>query len=144
MAILARTNAVEQLSLYGRSLVAIQPFPSSMSPILTLLEPIAARKDNDRSPSADVSLVKAHACIFLDKPYKDFLQACEACSISLDPSIIKLGYKWRDQGTYVAVADNTSMLGWGMQSALREACERSLGLIDTAKSVEGLFSAEKP
>ncbi|KAB8349816.1 hypothetical protein FH972_023829 [Carpinus fangiana] len=121
LAILARTNAVEQLSLYARSLAAVQPFASTRGSILTLLEPMMARQESSRQLSVDTWFVKLHGLIFTNGPEDHFEHAITTYPNLLRTSVEQSSGRWREQGSYLAIANIVACLGWGLQTHWRDA-----------------------
>jgi hypothetical protein len=62
LAVLARTNIVQQLFYYTKSLVSVHPFPSAKDSILLLFNPLldTTKMANSRHPLLVMAFVSAH------------------------------------------------------------------------------------
>lgn len=87
LAILARPNALQQLSNYAKSLCVEIPFLSARESIMTLFEPLISKTNTpqqNRLPPTELNFVKAHGILFsgeqtedLDTTMKGFLDALD-------------------------------------------------------------------
>ncbi|KIW02440.1 hypothetical protein, variant [Verruconis gallopava] len=123
LAILARPNALQQLSLYARSLISVQIFKSARESILTLFNPILARSDtiSNQISSLDMNYVKAHAILFTREHLNDFEECHNHVVELLDQHIGHVTAKWREQGAWVIIALLGALFDYGNDSPLRRS-----------------------
>jgi hypothetical protein len=123
LAILARTNALQRLYYYARSLTCVKPFPSARKSILTLLNPILGRgvAAHAHSRPIDTSFIKAHALLFEKTSLQDFEKTKLEFISNLDDHISQVNAKWKEQGVYIAVTNIAAWFDYGVNdNALRQ------------------------
>lgn len=92
LAILARPNAMQQLSYYTKSLgVAV----SARESIMTLLDPILAKSPNRLSP-IDAAFVRVHATLFCGKSKERLQESCDDWLEQLGLYILRSTRRWLD------------------------------------------------
>lgn len=121
LAILARSNALQQVDLYSRSLIYIQPFLSAWESIQTIFHPLI----ND-SPyyilEVDATFIKIVACIFyrkfdkIEQPKKRFREL-------LDGQIGRVTSKCREFGVYIAGTSIGALTEFGQKSTILSVFE---------------------
>lgn len=129
LAILARPNALQQLYLYSRSLISVQPFHSARDSILTLFNPIMARQETSSSQitTIDTNFVKMHAILFGKDDLGQFEALRKSFIDALDAHIARVTAKWREQGAYVMIACLGALYDFGNESPLRRLFDQGFG-----------------
>ncbi len=120
LAILARPNSLQQLSLYTKSLTCVAPFESTRGSIMTLFTPILHGKESSyhRSSSLENVFIKAHATLFSGGPLSEFGNALQQLRDGLlDNYIGRVTAKFKEQGVFAAVTNIAALLEYG---ALKE------------------------
>jgi hypothetical protein len=132
LAILARPNALQQLSLYARSLISVQIFNSARESILTLFNPFTVRSDTSPShvSQLDTCFVKAHALLFHKEQPKEFQQYHDGFLEHLDQHIGRVTAKWREQGAWVIIALLGALFDYGNDSPLRRVFELGFHILE--------------
>ena len=114
LGILARSNPLQQLSLYCRSLTAVQPFIASRDSIMTLFDPTIARvrKPSHHRPVSDITwFVVMHACMFGVANTLDLLGKSMASFFGgLETLMNSYG---RECGGFIASCNIASLLKYG-------------------------------
>lgn len=120
LAILARPDALQQLYLYLRSLISLQPFPSARESVLTLFDLVMGRAQSSQplSSEVDASFVRAHSMLFEKSQLESLPETIRVFIGQLDGHINRVGVKWKDQGAFVAIANIASLLGYGSEDAI--------------------------
>jgi len=138
LAILARPNTLEQLSLYTRSLTCVIPFESAKGSIMTLFNPVLHSKDmvQRRLFSPETLYIRAHAILFTSKP----LQPPDQFNATVDEIekdgfferyIIKAATRFKETGPHVAISNVAALFEYGFardrksKSRLRIAFENA-------------------
>jgi hypothetical protein len=122
LAILARPNALQQLSFYGRSLISIQVFASARESIMTLFNIFLGQSDAPSHVSQlDAYYVKGHALLFIKEQPEEFMKCQMGYLELLDQHIGRAGAKWREQGAWVIISLMTALFDYGNDSPLRRA-----------------------
>ena len=123
LAILARPNTLEHLSLYTKSLTCIVPFESAKGSILTLLNPILSGKVSvsHRNLRIEISFIKAHAILFTQR-HQQFSEVLHlARSNAVHDFLYPKDEKGRNDTTwrvkkpvaYLAIANVSAILEYG-------------------------------
>ena len=116
LAILARPNSLQQLSLYAKSLTCVTPFESARGSIMTLFAPILHGKDSvyHRSSSLENVFIKAHGILFTGSPLREFDDAIQQLQNGLlDNYIGRVTAKFKEQGVFAAVANIAALFEYG-------------------------------
>jgi hypothetical protein len=114
LAILARPNALQQLYLYSRSLISVEPFIGSRDTMnQALLEPIL-ESHPEYLQEVDIAFIRiiagvVHSSVHKGQHYARFLEL-------LPLQIAKISSKFREQGVYIAVALVASLQNFGKPS----------------------------
>ena len=123
LAILARPNTLEHLSLYTKALTCIVPFESAKGSILTLLNPVLSGKVSvsSRNLQIEILYIKAHAILFTQRrnQYNEVIQLSR--SNVLHDFLYHRDEKGRDDnigrvkkiGAYLAIANVSGILEYG-------------------------------
>lgn len=119
LAILARSHPLQQVSLYGRSLVANQPFPSTRDSIMTLFTPTMARyKENPtRVTSLETLYTIIHAAIYTRQMPEDLEKLLLKFLMQLNDYITHMGLRWKDGGACMAIANIAAVLKFGAEQS---------------------------
>ncbi|KAI9825122.1 MAG: hypothetical protein M1832_001442 [Thelocarpon impressellum] len=118
LAILARPNALQQLSFYAKSLTVVHPFLSARESIMTLFDPILASEQSYyRSSPTETAFIKAHGLHFTGASTERVTDAVYMFLASLDAHVEKVRGKWKVHGVYMAVANFAAMLGYGSETS---------------------------
>ncbi|KAF2434491.1 hypothetical protein EJ08DRAFT_468226 [Tothia fuscella] len=127
LAILARPNGLQQLYLYSRSLTSVQIFHSARESILTLFNPLMGRSEasSSRLSKIDTYFIKTHAVLFSKEGLHEVEQLRDGFLGLLDHHIGKVTAKWREQGSYVIIANLGALYDFGNRSSLRRLFELS-------------------
>ncbi|KAM5480133.1 hypothetical protein MaudMau93_007661 [Microsporum audouinii] len=112
-AVLARPHILSQLFYYTKSLVCVEPFPSSKESILLLFNPLLEDEQKQkqtnpkqpRHPPALTSFVKAHGIMFKKESVLSFLRYSLQFFYSLPQHIGRTGEKFREQGVYMSCSN---------------------------------------
>jgi len=123
LALLARKNALQQLSLYCRSLTSINLFPVARESIMTLFEHIITRTETSgsRIPILDLFYIKCHALIYTAAPTETYESTSKTFFAQVDSHISHIKDKWKDQGALVAISNIASLFEYGFTtSGLRQ------------------------
>lgn len=122
LAILARPNALQQLSLYARSLISEHIFANTRESILTLFNPFLGRSDAVTHISPlDTFFVKAHALLFSKEQPDEFKSCQEGILELLDQHIGRVTAKWREQGAWTIISLMGALFDYGNDAPLRRA-----------------------
>ncbi|KAL8957475.1 MAG: hypothetical protein Q9193_005263 [Seirophora villosa] len=133
LAILARPNSLQQLSLYAMSLACVVPFISARSSIMTLFQPMIQGKASSqlvasqhRLRAFEVAFIRIHANLFVhEQPTNEVLELFENIQSGLlDDYIGRVTTRFREQGVSIAFANIAALFGYG-----------GLGADQTSKSI---------
>lgn len=118
LAILARPDSLEQLSLYARSLTCVTPFKGARGSIMTLFDPVLQRRKTRRASSLEMTFIRAHAILFTSKRpgLDDNFDATvnELVRDGLfDKYIGKAASKFREFGTFAAISNIAALFEYG-------------------------------
>lgn len=97
LAILARPNALQQLSYYTKSLCVLIPFPSARESIMTLFDPVLSKSPNRLSP-IDAAFVRVHGILFSGKSKERLQESMDEFIGQLDSFIGRVTKRWLDAG----------------------------------------------
>ncbi|KAI9845725.1 MAG: hypothetical protein M1837_004558 [Sclerophora amabilis] len=120
LAILARSDALEQLYYYCRSLTCIQPFLSARESVLTLFDPVLSGSGSTESRALplDSLFIRLHGQVFSVVGLESFDQTLEEFLILLDSHIGQITAKWKDQGFLIAVSNIAALFEYGLADAI--------------------------
>ena len=109
LAILARPNSLEQLSIYIRALTCPIPFESARGSVMTLFSPVLSGTYTTklRSPSLEVVLVKAHGILFHGNPM------IPGWNGYYGDHFLAKASKFTERGDYTAAANIAAILDHG-------------------------------
>jgi hypothetical protein len=106
LAILARSEAFQQIYYYCRSFTCVQLFPSARESVLAVFEPIFNRSNTSAPISRiDTFYTKMHGMIFLRRQLEDFKAVTSNFLELLDNHISRSGIKWREHGAWLAISN---------------------------------------
>ncbi|KAJ4211601.1 hypothetical protein NW759_012512 [Fusarium solani] len=117
LAILARPNALQQLSYYTKSLCVSIPFPSARGSIMTLFGPVLSKSPNHLAP-IDAAFVRVHGILFSGKSKERLLESMDEFVGQLDSYIGRVTKRWLEAGYYIGISMGCSLLGYGAESNL--------------------------
>lgn len=115
LAILARPNALQQLSYYTKSLCVLIPFPSARESIMTLFDPVLSKSPNRLAP-IDAAFVRVHGILFSGKSKDRLPESMDEFIGQLDSYIGRVTKRWLDAGYYIGISTGCSLLGYGAES----------------------------
>ncbi|KAM6533213.1 hypothetical protein FALCPG4_006227 [Fusarium falciforme] len=115
LAILARPNALQQLSYYTKSLCVLIPFPSARESIMTLFDPVLSKSPNRLAP-IDAAFVRVHGILFSSKSKERLPESMDEFIGQLDSYIGRVTKRWLDAGYYIGISTGCSLLGYGAES----------------------------
>jgi hypothetical protein len=122
LAILARPNALQQLSFYGRSLISINIFASARESIMTLFNIFLGQTEAPPHVSQlDAYYVRGHALLFCKEQPEEFTKCQSGFLDLLNQHIGRVGPKWREQGAWVIISLMAALFDYGNDSPLRRA-----------------------
>ncbi|EKG12734.1 hypothetical protein MPH_10147 [Macrophomina phaseolina MS6] len=145
LATLARPNTLQQLYLYCRALMCVQPFMSTRESISSLSDRILgpSKISYPHCPSIEISFVRAHALLFeMDRgSHHIFEQQLIRYIEKLDSNIRRLAAEWKQKGAHIAISNIAGLFDYGREdNFLRFAFATQLSP-DDSKSV---FQAATP
>lgn len=119
LAILARSNALQQLYYYTASLSSVEPFKPARESIMNLFGPLLPKKEGQTvayipDQPVDTNFVKAHALLFTKFAKAGYEQVSQDFMAGLDIQIGRVTAKWREQGVYIAVSNLTAWFDYGV------------------------------
>ncbi|KAL6359157.1 hypothetical protein LRP88_07374 [Fusarium phalaenopsidis] len=117
LAILARPNALQQLSYYTKSLCVSIPFPSARESIMTLFDPVLSKSPNRPAP-IDAAFVRVHGILFSGKSKERLQESMDEFIEQLDGYIGRVTKRWLDAGYHIGISTGCSLLGYGAESNL--------------------------
>ncbi|KAI8663476.1 EST1-DNA-bind domain-containing protein [Fusarium keratoplasticum] len=115
LAILARPNALQQLSYYTKSLCVLIPFPSARESIMTLFDPVLSKNPNRLAP-IDAAFVRTHGILFSGKSKERLPESMDEFVGQLDSYIGRVTKRWLEAGYYIGISMGCSLLGYGAES----------------------------
>lgn len=86
LTILARPNALQQLSYYTKALYISVPFPSAQESIITLFNPVLS-KSTDRLEPINTAFISVHSILFSRKSKERLQESINKFIKLLDPYI---------------------------------------------------------
>ncbi|KAK8036660.1 hypothetical protein PG993_008643 [Apiospora rasikravindrae] len=117
LAILARTNVLQQLHYYSKALLTPDPFFAALETIMTLFNPLrTSNKQQSRLLPIDFAYVKAHSLLFTDKTGSEYNTAVANFVDNLDDHISRTTRRWMESGYYIAISNCCALLFWGKDS----------------------------
>ncbi|KAL1305878.1 hypothetical protein AAFC00_004028 [Neodothiora populina] len=148
LGILARPNAVEQLSLYCRSLICVSPFQNaheSLSNLLTsALSPEKAGRTVLCIHELDATFIHIHAAMYTQLAQKaeksvsfeDVYEKQGMYIAGLAGQIDYLGERWKKHGVCIAIANIAACLGYGDEGTDNPILAALTSLSDATESVQ--------
>ncbi|KAM0364071.1 hypothetical protein ACHAPK_010981 [Fusarium culmorum] len=115
LAILARRNALQQLSFFTKSLCVPIPFSSARESIMALFDPVLNNSPT-RLSLIDASFVRAHGILFSGKSWDQLEDTMNGFNKQLDDHIVLTRKRWLEKGYYTAISLTCSLLGYGAES----------------------------
>lgn len=118
MAILARSNAIEQLFYYSKSLCSPKPFTSARESILILFEPILEEINeliDCKQQSLELLFVKAHAILFTNRLQDKFILIVQLITEHLHHHV-KITKHFRNQSYHMAIINCVALLEYGAKN----------------------------
>lgn len=112
LAVLARSNILQQLFFYTKSLICVQPFPNTTDSILQLFNS-KYKLENRRQHPVMTSFTDIHRTFFTLGPVQSLIDSVDEFIPYLDNQIGRVGAKWREQGVYTASTNIAAILGYG-------------------------------
>ncbi|KGQ07752.1 hypothetical protein BBAD15_g6921 [Beauveria bassiana D1-5] len=141
LAILARSDGLQKLYYYNKSLCVPIPFPSAWNSIMTLFK-LVLERSKPLDPSDEV-FVRAHAILFTGRNADELDGAMAEFLGTLDRSIAKRNTGWLHSGYYMAIALICSLLGNGMPTnPLKQALPAGQGDGNAALSAKNVMDKE--
>ena len=125
LAILARSDPLQQIYLYSRSLISVECFHSARESIRTLLDPVTNNHPSySKALAIDRAFIKMIAILFDKRNVQDFdrhkAEFLQHVGRSMDQ------VHWKDRGVYVLVSIIGAILDFGSgKSALQQAYKHS-------------------
>ncbi|KAH6614567.1 hypothetical protein B0J18DRAFT_302997 [Chaetomium sp. MPI-SDFR-AT-0129] len=119
LAILARPNALQQLSNYAKSLCVEIPFVSARESIMTLFEPLMSKTrtpQQNRLSSTELNFVKAHGILFSGKQLEDLDSTMKEFFDELDDHINVSTRSWLAPAYHMPIANICGVTGYGDKS----------------------------
>lgn len=121
LAVLARPVIVQQLFYYSKSLVSVVPFINARESIMLLFSPFLdeekAANTYQKHAVIESSLVTAFGILFTRGPVVDYTRYAAQFTKNLDPSITRMGVKWKTQGPEVASSLVAGLLDYGNEAS---------------------------
>ncbi|KAJ4160336.1 hypothetical protein NW754_003461 [Fusarium falciforme] len=115
LAILARPNALQQLSYYTKSLCVLIPFPSARESIMSIFDPVLSKSPNRLAP-IDAAFVRTHGILFSGKSKERLPESMDEFVGQLDSYIGRVTKRWLEAGYYIGISMGCSLLGYGAES----------------------------
>ncbi|EKG09582.1 hypothetical protein MPH_13369 [Macrophomina phaseolina MS6] len=139
LATLARPNTLQQLYLYCRALMCVQPFMSTRESISSLSDRILdpSKISYPHRPSIEISFIRAHALLFkIDRgSHPIFEEQLIRYIEKLDSNIRHLSAEWKQKGAHIAISNIAGLFDYGREdNFLRLAFATQLSP-DDSKSV---------
>ncbi|RKF61226.1 putative telomerase-binding protein est1a protein [Erysiphe neolycopersici] len=117
MAILARSNAIEQLFYYSKSLCSPKPFTSARESILILFEPTLEENNepiDNKHQSLQHLFVKAHGILFTNRLLEEFILVLQLITEHLQH--VKITKYFRNQSYHMAIINCVALLEYGAKN----------------------------
>ncbi|KAI1906460.1 hypothetical protein LOZ65_006863 [Ophidiomyces ophidiicola] len=102
LAVLSKSNILQQLFLYSKSLICVQPFPKTKESMLRLFTPILDPQKTTHYSPVMLSIVKAHGTLYTRQSMLSFLKYGLDFIGYLGTQIRCIGAEWREQGVFIA------------------------------------------
>ncbi|KAI3326623.1 hypothetical protein HD806DRAFT_520407 [Xylariaceae sp. AK1471] len=120
LTILARPNALQQLSFYTKSLCVPIPFSSSRESIMTLFGPLLSVNgyQHPRLIAIDVAFVKAHGVLFSQRSPDEFRPAADKSLELLHDHIGRTARCWIDMGHFIGIANCCAIFSYGKEDSI--------------------------
>lgn len=127
LAVLSRSNILQQLFFYTKSLICVQPFSNTTDSIRQLFNS-AHQLELHRLHPIMASFTNVHRLLFTRGSVQSFVDSVDTFLPYLSNQIGRVGVKWREEGVYIASTNSAAILGYGSSentilSLLREALD---------------------
>ncbi|RSL80604.1 hypothetical protein CDV31_017109, partial [Fusarium ambrosium] len=117
LAILARPDALQQLSYYTKSLCVPIPFPDSRKTIMTLFDPVLSKAPNSLAP-IDAAFVRVHGILFSGKSKERLQESMDEFIEQFNAYVGCVPKSWLGAGYHIGISTGCSLLGYGAESNL--------------------------
>jgi len=145
LAILARPNPLQQLSLYSRSLISVKAFNSARESVLTLFNPLnRAEASSSQFFQIDTFSIKDHTLLSKKEQPEAFIQYRDSPLEHFGPYIDRVTAKWREQCHSIAIAFNVSRFDYRTKSPLHRVFELGFWKLEQATRTSIRSSAMDP
>lgn len=119
LAILARSNALQQLYYYTTSLNCVEPFPNARDSIMSLFKNFLPPEDGATcayvpDQPVETNFARAHALLYTRFAKTGYDQVRQDFFSGLDNQIGRVTAKWKEQGAYIAVSNITAWFDYGI------------------------------
>ncbi|KAG5979017.1 hypothetical protein E4U55_005655 [Claviceps digitariae] len=120
LAILARSNMLQQLYLYGKSLCVQIPFESTRESIMTLFQPLLDVNNtfNQRLDPVHAAFVRVHGILFSGNDMDQLQSSMDQFLESLDSRIDNERRDWIESGYCVGISLSCLLLGFGDKASV--------------------------
>jgi len=116
LAILARPNIVQQLSLYCRALTVVQPFLSARESVETFCDP-TSHASPVYTKGAEAAFVRAHCALFNHNLDEECSSSWASFLQMLDDLILRDASRFRETGVYMAVINIAALTEYGAEGS---------------------------
>lgn len=119
LAILARSEAFQQIYYYCRSFTCIRLFPFARESVLAVFEPIFSQSNASTPISRiDTFYTKMHGMLFLRKQLEGFEAVTSNFLELLDKYIDRSDIEWREHGAWLAISNIGALFEHGSNNAV--------------------------
>ncbi|KAK2761160.1 hypothetical protein FQN54_001681 [Arachnomyces sp. PD_36] len=137
LAVLARSNVLQQLFFYTKSLICVQPFPNTTDSMRQLFNS-TYKMEHHRVHPVMTTFTDIQRTLFSRGPVQSLIGSVDEFIPYLDNQIGRVGAKWREQGVYIASTSFAAILGFGnpennLLGLLRETFQDRHQILDKAR-----------